>query len=84
MISTSLNQINSQRQLLRVFGGLNEGICVQRGRAERREELLFAGIPGPRDPQAPAEGAGSSRDEWDVPSERPFDRGRHDPAVCPG
>lgn len=41
-------------------------------------------IPGTRDPQAPAEGAGSSRDEWDVPSERPFDRGRHDPAVCPG
>ena len=79
---TNLNQINSQRQLLRVFGGLNEGYACSE--AELSEEKNFTRIPGPRDPQAPAEGAGSSWAERDVPSERSCDRGRHDPALRPG
>ena len=40
MISTSLNQINSQRQLLRVFGGLNEGYACSE--AELSKEKNFS------------------------------------------
>lgn len=36
---TNLNQINSQRQLLRVFGGLNEGYACSE--AELSEEKTF-------------------------------------------
>lgn len=37
---TNLNQINSQRQLLRVFGGLNEGYACSE--AELSEEKNFS------------------------------------------
>lgn len=81
---TNLNQINSQRQLLRVFGGLNEGYACSEAELSEEKNFSSRGYPALETRKPPAEGAGSSRDERDVPSERPFDRGRHDPAVCPG
>ena len=39
---TNLNQINSQRQLLRVFGGLNEGYACSE--AELSEEKFFSSL----------------------------------------
>ena len=77
---TNLNQINSQRQLLRVFGGLNEGYACSEAELSEEKNFSSRGYPAleTRKPRRKV------RDEWDVPSERPFDRGRHDPAVCPG
>lgn len=45
MISTSLNQINSQRQLLRVFGGLNEGYACSEAELSREKNFSSRGYP---------------------------------------
>ena len=50
---TNLNQINSQRQLLRVFGGLNEGYACSEAELSEEKKLFFTRIPGTRDPQSP-------------------------------
>ena len=36
---TNLNQINSQRQLLRVFGGLNEGYACSEAEPSKEKNL---------------------------------------------
>ena len=40
---TNLNQINSQRQLLRVFGGLNEGLLWAKCPAKSSVQSWFFG-----------------------------------------
>lgn len=45
MISTSLNQINSQRQLLRVFGGLNEGYACSEAELSKEKNFSSRGYP---------------------------------------
>lgn len=45
MISTSLNQINSQRQLLRVFGGLNEGYACSEAELSEEKNFSSRGYP---------------------------------------
>ncbi len=58
----SLNQITNQRQLLRVFGGLNEGYACSEAEMSEEKNFSSRGYPA-RDPQASAEGASSDRDE---------------------
>lgn len=45
MISTSLNQINSQRQLLRAFGGLNEGYACSEAELSKEKNFSSRGYP---------------------------------------
>lgn len=42
---TNLNQINSQRQLLRVFGGLNEGYACSEAELSREKNFSSRGYP---------------------------------------
>ena len=45
MIGTSLNQISSQRQLLRVFGGLNEGYACSEAELSEEKNFSSRGYP---------------------------------------
>ena len=42
---TNLNQINSQRQLLRVFGGLNEGYACSEAELSEEKNFSSRGYP---------------------------------------
>ena len=42
---TNMNQINSQRQLLRVFGGLNEGYACSEAELSEEKNFSSRGYP---------------------------------------
>ena len=77
MILANRNGLKNTRNMLRVFGGLNETYSCTEAEYSAGHQLFGPELPGPEHPSAPSEAAGDGRAERDVSPERPADGLRH-------